>query len=321
MIDSLKCRPYQTEGDLRQMQTLLMEARAQTGDWLYAHVGDLNFWFFMAACHLDPSQHIRLWHVGDQLAGYAIVGEDPTFDCQVRPEFSWQGIENDALVWAEGLVAELRHSDAQRWGDSLISGARQDDLRRIAFLEQHGFSPGGEFSEVNMICTLDSPVPAAVVPPGYQVRAVLDDNPKEISNRAEAQRAVWQPWTVGEVSDDDYAFLMTLPGYDRDLDIVAAAPDGVIAAYVNGWMDPMNRIGDFGPVGGHPNYRRMGLTRAVLLECLRRMQERGMNRVSVSTGVTNEPAIRLYESVGFKIVNQYIEYVKPYPKNDVIIVK
>jgi ribosomal protein S18 acetylase RimI-like enzyme len=93
--------------------------------------------------------------------------------------------------------------------------------------------------------------------------------------------------------------------------VVAVAPDGVIAAYVNGWIDPLNRIGDFGPLGALPAYRRQGLTRAVLQECLRRMQRRGMERVSVSTGVSNTPAIRLYESVGFRIVNKYLEYVKP----------
>jgi ribosomal protein S18 acetylase RimI-like enzyme len=139
-----------------------------------------------------------------------------------------------------------------------------------------------------------------------EIASQLD--PGIISNRAEAQRAVWQPWTVGNVSDADYAYFMGLPGYDRDLDVVAIAPDGVIAAYVNGWIDPVNRVGDFGPVGARPAYRRQGLTRAVLLECLHRMQRRGMQRVSVSTGVSNTPALRLYESVGFRIVNQYLEY-------------
>ena len=136
------------------------------------------------------------------------------------------------------------------------------------------------------------------------------DKTGEISNRASAHREVWQPWTVGNVSDEDYKNFMHLPGYHRELDLVTIAPDGVMAAYVNGWIDPVNRIGDFGPLGARPAYRRQGFTRAVLLECLRRMQLLGMERVSVSTGVTNIPAIRLYESVGFKIVNQYVEYVQ-----------
>ncbi|MBN2149241.1 MAG: GNAT family N-acetyltransferase [Anaerolineales bacterium] len=312
--DLMASRLYETEKDLLQMQALLMEARAQTDDWRYAHIGDLLFWFFMVACHLNPKEHIRLWHDGNKLVGYAILGEDPSFDCQVLPDYTWLGIEEEALEWAESRIAELRNTDAQRWGGQLVSGSRQDDAKRIVFLEQHGFYLGGEFSEVNMLCALDGRIPESIVPAGYQVRTVAktaaEYNRGELSNRAEAQRDVWRPWTVGNVNDEDYAYFMSLPGYDSELDVVAVAPDGVIAAYVNGWIDPVNKIGDFGPLGARPAYRRQGLTRAVLLECLRRMQERGMNRVSVSTGVLNIPAIRLYEGVGFKIVNKYLEYVK-----------
>ena len=291
------------------MQRMLMEARSQTDDWRYAHVGDLLFQFFMVACHLTPQEHIRLWHDGSKLVGYAVLGEDPSFDWHVLPEYEWGGIETEALVWAETRLAELRRCDARRWGGHVVSGVRQDNAKRIAFLEQHGFQPGGEFSEVNLLCTLDGPIREGVLPAGCQVRAFAGVG--ELTTRASVQREVWHPWTVGNVSDDDYAYFMRLPGYDRELDVVAVVPEGVIAAYVNGWIDPLNRIGDFGPVGALPAYRRQGLTRAVLLECLRRMQARGMERVSVSTGVSNTAAIRLYESVGFRIVNQYLEYVKP----------
>jgi mycothiol synthase len=304
----LTSRFYETGSDLQSMQDMLMEARSRTDDWRYAHVGELLFGFFMVACHLDPKEHIRLWHDADKLVGYAILGEDPSIDFQVLPEYEWCGIETEAMGWTETRLAELRKHDAQQWRGRVVSGARQDNAKRIAFLERHGFRPGGEFSEVNMIRSLDRPIPKALMPAGCQVRAV---EASEIPNRAAAQREVWHPWTVGNVSDDDYAYFMRLPGYHRDLDIVAVAPDGVIAAYVNGWIDPVNRIGDFGPVGARPAYRRQGLTRAVLLEGLRRMQAYGMDRVSVSTGVSNTPALRLYESVGFKIVNKYLEYVKP----------
>ena len=190
----------------------------------------------------------------------------------------------------------------------MVAGAREDNPERVTFLERHGFRRS-EYSEVNTLRMLDEPIPESALPIGCRVRSVAADA-RETSDRAAAHREVWQPWTVGNVSDDDYARFMRLPGYDRDLDVVAVAPDGVIAAYVNGWLDPVNRIGDFGPVGARPAYRRQGLTRAVLLECLRRMKARGMDRVCVSTGVPNTPALRLYESVGFEIVNRYLEYVK-----------
>jgi mycothiol synthase len=305
----LTSRLYKTEHDLLQMQDLLMEARAHTSDWRYAHVGEMLFRFFMVACHLNLRETIRLWHDNQgKLVAYAILGEDPSFDCQVLPEYEWSGIETDALAWAETRISELRKRDEKQWGGSFVSGARQDDPKRIAFLEQHGFRYSGEFAEVNMLRSLDEPIPESVVPPGCQVRALAEAG--EFSKRAAAHREVWQPWTDGNVSDDDYVRFMRLPGYHRDLDVVAVTPDGVIAAFMNGWIDPLNRIGDLGEVGARPAYRRQGLTRAVLLEGLRRLKARGMNRACVSTGVSNTPARNLYESIGFRIVNKYLDYVK-----------
>ncbi|MBN1147816.1 MAG: GNAT family N-acetyltransferase [Anaerolineales bacterium] len=306
---ALNSRLYETEQDLLQMQDLLMQARARTSDWRYAHVGELMWGFFMAVCHLDAQEYIRLWHDRQgKLVAYAILGEDPSFDCQVLPEYEWCGIEAEALDWAEAHIGQLRERQAERWSGNLVSGARQDDAKRIAFLERRGFRYRGEFAEVNMLRSLDEPISESVLPPACQIRALAETG--ETSDRAGAQRDVWQPWTVGNVSDEDYIRFMRLPGYHRDLDLVAVAEDGVIAAYVNCWLDPLNRIGDFGPVGARPAYRRQGLTRAVLLEGLRRLKARGMQRVCVSTGVSNTPALRLYESIGFKIVNKYLDYVK-----------
>lgn len=287
-----------------------MEARSQTDDWHYAHVGELLFNFFMIACHLDPQRHIRLWYDGDQLIGYAMLGEDPSLDWHILPAYEWRGIEDEAMAWGESLVSEMCREDFKTWGGAIVSGARQDNTKRIAFLEQHGFHPGGEFSEVNMLRSLNEPIPDSLIPAGYEIRSMSDD---DIARRAEVQRAVWQPWSVGNVCEEDYTYFMRLAGYQYDLDIFVVAPDGEIASYVNCWIDPINKIGDFGPVGAVPDQRRKGLTRAVLLEGLRRMQKYGMNRVCVSTGISNTPARQLYESIGFEIVNQYIEFLK---KND-----
>lgn len=304
----LTSRFYETEHDLQQMQALLMNARSRTNDWCYMHIGEFTFRFFMVACHLNPQEHIRLWHDDDQLVGYALLGQDPSFDCQVLPEYEQSEIETEAMVWAETYLAELRERDAEQWSGNLVSGARQDNGRRRTFLRQHGFQYSGEFAEVNMLQALTRPIPEPVLPPGYQIRPVAETG--EVSQRAAAHRAVWLPWSDGDIRDEDYAHFMRLPAYSRELDLVAVAPDGAIAAFVNGWIDPINRIGELGSVGVVPAYRRRGLMRATLLECLHQMQARGMERACVSTGVSNIPAIRLYTSVGFEIMNQYLDYVK-----------
>ncbi len=307
-VRSVTSRPYENEADLQRMYALLLESRSRTNHWRYWHVGELAFTFFMIDCHLDPRRHVRLWRDGDKLVGYATLNDDPFFDWQVLPEYEGRGIEFEALAWADDLVAELRAEDAERWKGLLVVGTRIDNAERIAFLEQHGFQRR-EYVEVNMLRSLAAPIGEQPLPSGYEIRS-LSESVDEVSRRAEAQREVWRPWTVGDVTDEQYARFTRMPGYDQDLDVVAVAPDGTIAAYVNGWLDPVNKIGDFGPVGAREAYRRQGLTRAVLLEGLRRMKARGMDRVCVSTGEGNVAARGLYESVGFRIVNRYVEHAR-----------
>lgn len=297
---------YGTPADLLQMYDLLMEARLQTDDWRYWHVGELAFGFFMIDCHLDVRRHVRVWHEKDKVVGYALLGDDAYFDWQILPEYEKKGIEEEALAWAAELLAKLRAGDAERWKGPMMVGTRVDNVGRIAFLEANGFRRA-EYVEVNMLRPLSDPIGEQQLPPGYEIRS-LSANANEVPRRAEAHREVWHPWTVGDVTDEQYACFMRMPGYDRELDVVAVAPDGTIAAYVNGWLDPVNKIGDLGPVGAREAYRRQGLTRAVLLECMRRMKARGMDRVCVSTGEPNVAARGLYESVGFRIVNRYVEY-------------
>ncbi len=270
----LTSRLYQDERDLIQMYTLLMEARTLADDWRYAHVGELSFHYFMIACHLDAQQHIRLWSDGEGLVAYALLGEDPAFDVQVFPGYEWRGIEEEALSWAEARVGELRRQDAKRWVAAWSPAPGRTTLGASHSWEPHGFLYRGDFAEVNLLRLLDDPLRS------YPCRTVTrcaqwTDGPARPARSA--RREVWLPWTDGEVSDEDYARFMRLPGYERELDIVAVAPDGTVAAFANGWLDPLNRIGDFGPVG-RGRLCRLGLTRLVLLEGLRRMKAAGMER-------------------------------------------
>jgi len=90
----LTSRYYESERDLRQMQDLLIAARAATDDWRYPHIGVATFRFFMVACHLNPYEYVRLWHDPQgRLVAYALLGEDPSFDCEMAPEYEGAGLE------------------------------------------------------------------------------------------------------------------------------------------------------------------------------------------------------------------------------------
>jgi ribosomal protein S18 acetylase RimI-like enzyme len=73
-----------------------------------------------------------------------------------------------------------------------------------------------------------------------------------------------------------------MPLYRRDLDLVAQASDGTLAAFATVWYDDACRFGYFEPVGVDPAHQRRGLGRALLCAGLHRLRERGACVAQVS---------------------------------------
>jgi ribosomal protein S18 acetylase RimI-like enzyme len=103
--------------------------------------------------------------------------------------------------------------------------------------------------------------------------------------------------------------LQANPGYDAELNPVAVAPDGELAASCMCWLDERNRSGEIEPLGTRHAHRRLGLARAIVLEAARRLRERGAEHVLVYGVSVNEPARRLYASAGFRAERTLHAYV------------
>lgn len=72
------------------------------------------------------------------------------------------------------------------------------------------------------------------------------------------------------------------------------APDGAYVSYCGMRQDHANRVAYVEPVCTDPDYRRMGLGTAVVLEGIRRC---GMEGATIATVGSNQP---FYTSRGFK---------------------
>jgi predicted N-acetyltransferase YhbS len=92
-----------------------------------------------------------------------------------------------------------------------------------------------------------------------------------------------------------YQNIQAAPLYRRDLDLVAIAPGGELAAFTTIWYDDVSRCGFFEPVATVPEHRRRGLASSLLSEGMRRLKKMGADSTMVGGEAPNANA--LYQSV------------------------
>ncbi len=99
----------------------------------------------------------------------------------------------------------------------------------------------------------------------------------------------------------DIVAVVTLPGVVR----LKAVVDDQLVGFIAGEAKPKERLGWILTLGVSPDYRRLGIGRALLLECEQRL---GMPRIRLSVRRTNWPAIHLYYREGYREVDVWKHY-------------
>lgn len=91
-----------------------------------------------------------------------------------------------------------------------------------------------------------------------------------------------------------------------------------LAGYVGsqsvlGWADMMN-------LAVAPKYRRRGIGEKLIAELIRQLKENQVTCLTLEVRVSNEPAIALYQKMGFKEVGRRPGYYRN-PKEDALILR
>jgi ribosomal protein S18 acetylase RimI-like enzyme len=90
-----------------------------------------------------------------------------------------------------------------------------------------------------------------------------------------------------------YESVRQTAAYRGDLHILVEAPDGTMASSTIMWLDEANNTAEFEPVGTHPEYRRRGLARAMMLQGMQRARAAGATHMTVvCLGAPGYPAAR-----------------------------
>lgn len=301
---TLHSRPFAGPADLQAMIRLIARLRA-AGQRVYPIAADLHEEL------ADPETQItaRLWESDAGLAGFAYVSrwqnlvyafEDARFTPQAQAELM------DAMVAA---VRERNRAKCET--QTLDASVLEDDLPGRALLEGFGFVRQEE-SSLLYARPLEGELPEPALPPGFIIR------PMGGAAELEAYVALHQAaFGTDNMTLEYRQSIMSAPGYLPELDLVAVAPDGTLAAFCMGQIfeDDRPRAGGTkegwtDPMGTHPDYCRRGLARALIFTGLRMLRGRGIDTALLGTSSINAAMQRVAEETGFHVASNTLWYCR-----------
>ncbi|MEZ4712755.1 MAG: GNAT family N-acetyltransferase [Caldilineaceae bacterium] len=289
----IKTRSY-TDADLPRLQSALARWIQQAGDCGYYHVGLIPHRIYEVFGSNHPlGELVHIWEEGAEVVGftYSFMFE-AAFFAFACPHYRGTDVELDMLHTASANTLRLI-KESKRTDTAVITDVYNCDQTRMELLTQIGFVHDRLWDYINER-SLSAPIPPPALPTGFAIRsATMDDYAQLASVRNHSFSSQWTPESYRD-------HVMRRPYYRPQNEIVAVAPDGRVAAFTVIWLDHVNKVGEFEPVGTHSDFRRLGLARAVMLHGLARMKQQGMARATVEHLADNAPARELYRSLGFQ---------------------
>ncbi|MBU0493220.1 MAG: GNAT family N-acetyltransferase [Chloroflexi bacterium] len=293
-------RAYQPDPDFARIRSLLVNTRLafeSTFNW------DLCRWnyarYFVAPLlgtwwYQSEAEGIRFWEstVGvwendeGTIVGVAHV-ENPRYGeafLQRHPD-AGPALLAEMLDYAEAALVDREQKTLQIHVYEIDAALR-------AVLQERGYIPDLEHPGYDSeFAVADAPAPR--LPPGYAIGSMAQGN--NIERRCKVLGLGFNhPDPAEWATVSTYEEMQRAPDYRADLDLYVVGPDGEYVSCCVVWYDEANRRGTLEPVCTHPDYRREGFGREVVLEGVRRAAARGAEAVEVGSG---QP---FYLSIGFR---------------------
>jgi GNAT superfamily N-acetyltransferase len=295
-----------TGADVQLMQGLAQRVTATRPDLVNgdATFGELAWIWGKGHASDGASWPRRLWFSGGDLVAWSwaylphqvrrsdgsvkdVTGAYLTY--QVHPGHA--GLVDEVIDWYDGTAAGIERT-------VMPSAADEFALKRWA---AHGYETdlaslgdAGSWTQLNERGLTDVQQP--VLPDGFRFRTADEAGPKA------AVQAHLDAWAPSTYTAEGYQGVRQTAAYRGDLHILVEAPDGTMASSTIMWLDEANKTAEFEPVGTHPDYRRLGLGRAMLLHGMHLARAAGATHMTVPClGAPGHPKARgLFYSVGFR---------------------
>lgn len=272
------------------------------------HPGDICHFLSNTLRGRDLEKHFYVYEdAGGQVLGLVLLypARYSAFDVLVHPHYRGSELESALIARGEQRVRAL----LQAAGSDMTwigSDVMDCDTIRCDLLQAQGYASPGDPAFCYTTRSLLEPVPASMLPDGFTMRSVAGEDEAEAVQAVHAGSfgSKWQP--------GEYLNVMRTPGFRIDRELIVVAPSGRFAAFLIYWIDPVSKSGLFEPVGCHQDFQRLGLTKALMYEGMRRMIAYGMTMAVVKhqPAQQNPAAAALYRSAGFSLRYTITDYRK-----------
>lgn len=283
-------RDYNLEVDFEKIMQFLRS--------VYQETGSLQNWFpdrFENSCE-DHVSDIRIWEeINDTTSPphhkiVAIANPEELF-CyfiQIHPDYGF--LEKEIIQWIESHSVAKKTSSGQEQKLSIVTvdgnSVREKSLTQLGFKKRTDRIYGHL-----RFRPLDLPIEDYSLPEGFIIRSVNGR-----SDHEQLARGVRTVFGHGEWFDADLSERIRKRTFHvPDLDLVAVAPDGIIAAFCTLRVDPESRITQLEPMGTLPEFRKRGLAKALLAEGFKRLEKYNPKLIYIGGAAYNPGAMGLYE--------------------------
>lgn len=229
--------------------------------WEYAYT---HPWF-----DAQSVPRIGIWEDGGTIVGAALY-ESRLGEAFFQTHPAYEHLKPEMLAYAEQHLTGTTGEGKQH----LRAYVNDFDAPFEAVVRSRGYQPDAESHRPLTRFVIPDPFPPIRLPEGFRLKSLADDN-----DLLKLDRALWRGFDhPGEPPPDgveDRKQMQSGPHFRHDLAIVVEAAAGAFVAFGGLWFDPLNRFGYVEPVATDPDYRRMGLGTAAVLEGVRRCGQLG----------------------------------------------
>jgi GNAT superfamily N-acetyltransferase len=290
---TIQFRHYEDPADYQLVSDFLLEhyqSNNRDGNWIEPA------WEYM---HYHPLlnhsilEKIGIWEENGKIA--AVVH----YEWRLGEAFfefhqAYKHLAPELVEYAEANFAGVSEKDGRRF---LCAYVNDNDEEFLSLVRRNGYTLDPEKTRPFYRFDVPDPFPAILISPGFQLKSLADE-----CDWSKVNRVLWRGFNnpgeppSGEKDLEERRIMFDTPRGRRDLKIVVAAPNGDFVAFCGMFYEENHHFAYVEPVATDPDYRRLGLGKAAVLEGIRRCALLGADIAYVGSDQ------EFYQAIGFKKV-------------------